>query len=437
MTFKEKVFEYLQTNPVNDNEANKYKRLCNKFNLNIKQASEYWIDFKKKNRIINDINSIPPANYTKEEINKILTQTGSSLDITMNNVDHEVKTLEDLLDVCDVDEKEWYVISWQCKKWDLGIKNKDKEIEVKQLYSVSAKFGKRTIDNDVKLQKDVVLKELYDKAPEFSLKYDPLSNEKEFLYEISIPDLHIGKLAHHEESGEDYDIKIAVNRYKEAVSSLISNINIELIDRILLPIGNDMIQVDNNDSKTTAGTLVDTDSRFFKMVRAAKNLLIDTILQLSAIAPVDVVVIPGNHDRNSMLFIGEIIDAYFNKNKHVTVYNSPSTRKYYEYGNNGMLYTHGNNEKIADLGMIFAAENPKLWSNTLFRFVKLGHLHHNKKINYLYTQDFQGFQIQVLPSLSNNDSWHHNKGYISLKQAKGFLYHKKNGLVGEFTFTVV
>lgn len=441
---KQRVMAYLLENPIDDTRKNKYQDMCQRFNLNIKQASLYWVEFKNKQNI--GYNKSEEVKFSKEEVNKILNRTGDNLDISLRNIDFEVRSLEDLLAVCEVDEKIWEVVSWQCKKWDLGIKSED-EIQTKPLYSVSAKFKLKKLENNLSLQKDLIIKELYEKAPSMDLinSYSYFmealegfnaANNKQCLLEISIPDLHIGKLAHREESGEDYDIKIAVGRYKKAIKELLSRVNLSNVNKILLPIGNDIIQVDNSANTTTAGTRVDTDGRYFKIIRAVKDVLIETISDLSVIAPVDVVVIPGNHDSESSFLIGEILDAYFNKAETINVYNDASLRKYYQFGKVGMLFTHGDKERHNNLGMIFAAENPNLWADTKYRFIKLGHLHHNKKIEYIATQEFQGFQLQILPSLSSNDSWHKNKGFLSLKQAKAFLYHPFDGLIGEFTYTV-
>jgi hypothetical protein len=86
--------------------------------------------------------------------------------------------------------------------------------------------------------------------------------------------------------------------------------------------------------------------------------------------------------------------------------------------------------------MIFAAEKPKLWGNSSNRYIQIGHFHHNKKINYINAQEFQGFQVQILPSLSSGDAWHAGKGYHSVKQAKAFLYDKAEGAIAEYTYTV-
>lgn len=446
--FKKQVIEYLLDNPIDDNAPNKYMDVCRKFNISIKTASKFWIEIKRKYPVLKyEQTFLEEVKFTDKEVKRIMKQEGDILDVSVNNVPFEVKSLEDLLAACEVDTSAWEVLSWQCKKWDLGIKNTDNKIETKELYSVSAKFKALKAETNATLQKDIIVKELFESAPSmdllnsYSYFMDALegfnaANDKQFLLEISIPDLHIGKLAHREESGEDYDIKIAVNRYKKAVTDLLSRVNLKQVSKILLPIGNDIIQVDSSKNTTTAGTPVDTDGRYFKIIRAVKDLLIQTITDLAVIAPVDVVVIPGNHDMESSFLLGEIIDAYFHNAQYINVYNSPSLRKYYQFGEVGMLFTHGDKEKHANLGMIFAAENPKLWADTKYRFIKLGHLHHNKKVEYISTQEFLGFQLQILPSLSGNDSWHKNKGFLSLKQAKSFLYHPTQGMIGEFTTTV-
>lgn len=438
---KSQVQQYLLENPIDDSAKNKYADVCKKFNITIKAASRYWVELKAKQGEYIDycnsfLNSIPKADYTANEIKKILKHEGDNLSIS-TKVDREIKTLEDLLAICEVDNTKWEVISWECKKWDLGIKNSHNQIETKELYSVNAKFKALKLEENLNLQKDLIIEELFSKAPSFTKfeKAEKLNNGGNLL-ELSIPDLHIGKLAHREESGEDYDIKIAVERYKTAISTLLSRVDLSTVGKILLPIGNDIIQIDNTQNTTTAGTRVDTDGRYFKIVRSVKHLLIDTINTLSKIAPVDVVVVCGNHDSQTTFLIGEILEAYYFNSERINVFNGAALRKYYKFGNTGMLFTHGDKEKHNSLGMIFAAENPQLWASTKYRFIKLGHLHHNKKIDYISTQEYQGFQIQVLPSLSGSDQWHYGKGYFSLKQAKAFLYDKQVGLIGEFTYTV-
>lgn len=283
-------------------------------------------------------------------------------------------------------------------------------------------------------QLEIIKEELENWSPNIT----PYQYKKtgECLLEISIPDLHIGKLSWNGETGEDYDIKIAVERYEKAVEDLVSRVVLQSIDRILLPIGNDLLQINGNGNMTANGTPQDCDSRFHKMVKATKDLLIKTILRLSQIAPVDVLLVRGNHDADSSVTVAMILEAYFHNNPNVDVDASAHWRKYYQYFNNGFLYTHGDGERHNELGLIFATEQPQLWADTKYRVCKIGHYHKQKKMEWVSVDANQGFILQVLPSLSGTDNWHNQKGYNSLKQAKSFLYHKERGLIAEYTYTV-
>lgn len=258
----------------------------------------------------------------------------------------------------------------------------------------------------------------------------------EQLMEISIPDLHIGKMSWDKESGEDYDIDIACARFKGAIESFLSRIDPGSIDRILLPLGNDLLNVDNKMNTTTAGTPQSSDSRFGKIFRTVKALMVETIDKLSAIANVDVLIIPGNHDEATMFTLGELLDAWYRDSTKVKVFNSPKLRKYYEYGKNMIMFTHGDKEKHAELGQIAAHEQAEMWGRTKYREVHLGHLHKSKSIQYTTGDEFPGFKIRILPSLCSADAWHYAQGYLSAKAAKAYIWHKDQGLITEHTYNL-
>lgn len=435
---KKQIDRFILQNPDNLTKEDLYTKIVEEFGVDRKTVSRYYLNLQKSG-ILKGYNNFPETKLTDSEVSKVMQQTGEDLTVSVK-IDYEVKSLEDLLAVCDIDTTKWEVVSWQCKKWDIGIKNANNAIETKNLYSVSAKFKAVKLEEKPELQKQIILKELFNYKPQPIIHQIALIGadkpSKTNLLELALFDVHFGKLAHREESGEDYDIKIAAERYNNAIDSLLSRVNINSIERILFPIGNDLINIDNIFSTTTAGTKQDSDSRFYKIVRTVKELLIATINRLLAIAPVDVVVCVGNHDQQTSFMLGEMLEAYYHNVNDVSIDNNAAQRKYYRFGKTSFLFTHGNNEKHAALGMIFAAENPKLWAATTQRYIQLGHYHHNKKINYLANEEYQGFQIQIIPSLSGSDAWHSGKGYNSLKQAKAFLYNKAEGLIGEFTYTV-
>lgn len=349
----------------------------------------------------------------------------------------EIKTLDELIEKCRIDTQIWKIDKYVQNFWGNASSPR---------WQVKAFLSKRTIDTDLQAQKELIIKEInetprglhiieFKDAPSW-IRESAEERNSDTLLELSLPDLHIGKLGWVNESGENYDIKIATDRYKKAVEDLLSRVNLSNVERIHLPLGNDAIHVDNPENTTTSGTAVDTEGRFPKIIAAAKNLFVETIDRLKTIAPVDVTVVRGNHDSVAMFMLGEILDAWYRNDFDVDISSEPKFRKYYQYGVNGFLFTHGDKEKHDELGLIFATEEPQLWADTKFRFCKLGHLHKNKKTKYVAVDSHPGFQIQILPSLSGTDEWHYAHGYLSNKQAKAFLYHKEKGEIAEFTYTI-
>lgn len=403
--------------------------------LSQKRSKEFYaeklgISLQEVEDLMDEIKDVNKKERAKEELNDETVSTEKRVDNEKGTLesktvsDYDPASDEDLAKLHKVNLDKYYISDYKSRQLQNG----------KFISSISCKLKK--IDDNLLLQKEVLIEELkaYSNPP--AITFNEEKKEDGALLEISIPDLHIGKLAHKSETGEDYDLKIATKRFKDAITEILSRVNLSTVDRILFPVGNDLINVDNEQLTTTGGTPQDCDSRFSKMVRVTKTLLIDTIHQLSNIAPVDVVIVRGNHDSTMSFMIGEILDAFFHNNPKVHIDNNPTWRKYYQYGKVGILYSHGDKEKHSDLGLIFATEQPRLWADTKYRFAKLGHLHKAKTTNYVSVNTEQGFQVQILPSLSGTDEWHAGKGYLGLKQCKAFLYHKSKGEIANYTYTV-
>lgn len=440
MNLNEQIKQYLLSNPIDRTRQNPYDEASKKFSVDREVVRNVWRKLRKNGLVEQNVvhSDVKRAHIWDDSvINSEFSVKGDNAQVT-KNITEEVKTLEDLVRVCNIDVAEWDVTEWKCKKWDLGVKGENNQIVTKQLFSVSAVLKKKKLDTDLVKQKELLLNELKEKLSQpVAEKYTahPYKISKKLLLELALFDVHFGKLSHEEESGEDYDLKIASERYKAAITNLLSKVDLTSVGKIMLPLGNDLFNIDNINKTTTNFTPQDNDTRFHKMVKMVKNLLIETIDFLSTISPVDVVMVVGNHDTTVTFLLGEVLEAYYHSNPNVSIDNTTKLRKYYNFGVSSFLLTHGDKEKQADLGMIFAAENPQLWASTSQRFIQIGHYHHNKKINYLAMNEFQGFQIQILPSLSPNDAWHSGKGYSALRQAKAFLFDESDGLVGELTYT--
>ena len=327
-----------------------------------------------------------------------------------------LNSLEKVLTDCNIKRSSWDVTSFNTKQTVGG----------DYLWTVYFKKGK-DLENIKEIIRDIV------KVGSVPTKQYKNNNDK-LLAEINLADVHVAKLSWALETDHDYDIKIATKIFRDAIDYKIAQLQKYEIDRILFPIGNDFYHIDNLDGMTTAGTRQDVDSRYAKMFREGSKLIIETINKLQNIAPVDVLVVCGNHARLSEFLLGEVIDAYYHDNSNVTIDNSPQSRKYYRWGNNLLGFAHGDDIKLVDLPLIMASERAKDWGQNKNHFIKCGHFHHQKMI----LNEVSGCVVEIVPSLSSTDSWHKKKGYVNnLRSAITALYDKENGLVTKIYYNLV
>jgi hypothetical protein len=249
------------------------------------------------------------------------------------------------------------------------------------------------------------------------------------LLEIAIQDLHIGKLAWIEETDNNYDTRLAVEAAEFAIDDLLAQSRGYPLERILFLLGNDFFHYDNLSGTTSAGTPQDRDSRFAKMFLAGQRLATTSIEMLANVAPVDVMVVPGNHARIAEWNLGQVVGAWFRNDARVTVNNAPKPRKYYEYGKTLLGFAHGDEEPHTKLPLIMAQEAADKWARTRYREIHLGHLHTSQVRESKPVDGVNGVRVRILQSLSGTDKWHKDKGYIGEPGcAEAFVWSHERGL---------
>jgi len=244
---------------------------------------------------------------------------------------------------------------------------------------------------------------------------------------ISVPDIHIGKLAWANEVGDNYDSKIAERIYLSAVADLLQSMVSGGVGKIIYIVGNDLLHVDGFNNTTTAGTPQDTDTRWQYAFRRAKRMIVSTIVEMSKHASVHVVISPGNHDRLLSWTLGEVIAASFEGADHITVDNSPKYRKYVKVGKLLFGITHGDGIKNNMLPTLMATEVPELWGESKWREWYLGHYHRKQHLSTVGVEDQNGVRVHYLPSLAGVDRWHYERGYSAIRSAEAHLYDPDAG----------
>lgn len=328
------------------------------------------------------------------------------------------KTLQEVMELVKVDQEKWEPKGFSVTRKKNG-------------FGWNARFSRRPNTALAKGEMEA-LKADYRAFVKLPVPKIPADNGGDILLEVAIFDLHYGKLCWDEEVGENYDSKIAAKRFLAAVVSLVERAKRQgKINRILFPVGNDFLHVDTGEITTTLGTRQDADSRFSRIFRDGRKLLVEAIEYLKTVAPVDVVVCVGNHDSNSMFHLGDALECWYHADPLVKVENSPVLRKYYRFGNTIIGYTHSDKEKLKDLPLLGSTER-KDWSECLFKEWHVGHRHGEH-----CTED-KGVKVRTLSSMSGSDYWHFGKGYVgNIKGAEAFLFHKESGLLAQLYYNAI
>jgi len=256
-----------------------------------------------------------------------------------------------------------------------------------------------------------------------SLKVKKVKTSGKYMLEISIFDLHFGKLCWDGDTGENFDINIAKKRYLYVINDIITRYNLP-IEKILFVIGQDFFNYDTIGIETTSGTRQDTDVRWKKMFFKGYELVIQSIELLfkNFQIPIEIYWVPGNHDEMTSFYLLHILANYFRNNENIKVDLDSRERKYIKYGNTGIGFAHKLQKK--NQWSLFQVEAPKIWGNTKFREYHLGHQHRE------IVDSKHSLVIRSLPCLTGTDSWHYSQGYVGTKKAiQTFLWHKENGLV--------
>jgi hypothetical protein len=272
----------------------------------------------------------------------------------------------------------------------------------------------------------ISVEELKKEIEEFTALYSPTvykqsapfqSGDEGVAYEISLPDIHYGKLT-------DLSMYAVEAQFLSTIYNLVDKAKGLNIEKFILPIGNDGMNSEGMRLATTKGTPQHDAVGWRESFQGYCNLMTKAIDFLKTKAPVHVVVVSGNHDFERMFYAGDVIKGWYRNDKNVVVDNSMDSRKYVEYGVNMLMYTHGDKEKPSEMPLIMATEQPEMFARCPIREVHCGHLH-KEMVN-----EYRGIKVRFIPSICANDDWHKTMGYSALRTGQAYIWSKTNGLEG-------
>jgi len=261
---------------------------------------------------------------------------------------------------------------------------------------------------------------------DFSARYKPIKLEtpiSEYVAVISPTDFHWGKYGWEDETGDAYDFGVARSRLISKTQNLIGRLPGQP-EKIIVPTGSDWFHIDTDFATTTKGTPQDVAGSPGQIMMSGCEMAREHIEMLRAVAPIQVVFMPGNHDRMSSLALMMYLSAVYENAEDVEVVINASTRQYIVWKENLLGFTHGDSIKPDRLPSLMAQEQRKEWGLCENHVWFHGHLHHRS-----LTESNGAFVVQ-LPSLAGSDRYHARHGYRSRPGLCAHIIDCEQGLVG-------
>lgn len=262
---------------------------------------------------------------------------------------------------------------------------------------------------------------------EKSVKKLKASNNEDLLNTYIITDFHLGMKAWREETGDDWDVKIAEQMIVDWFRYAIANSpNAE--NAILAQLG-DFLHWDGVEAVTPAsGHILDADTRFQKLIRTSIGVFRRIVRDmLKKYENVYIIHAEGNHDPASSMWLREMFSVFYEEESRVTVEISPDPYYCYEHGKTGLYFHHGHKRKPANIHNVFVAKFRDVFGRTKYSYGHTGHLHHNLMV------ETNLMQVEQHQTLAAPDAYASRGGWISGRSAKVITYHKEYGEVGRLT----
>lgn len=405
---KVEIFELLYGEQVSPDHA---RKCLTNLERTIEESKKYNIG-KQIHKDLNDVDLQTKKNTI--ELNKDGSQTSEKL-IEMSN--EEAKDVNFLLKSHGYDIKCWELVSARNNIWNVY----SKQDGIQTLYSSKIVVKPRTeyVWNAEDIEK------LFNSLNLYSNKKDIIPKQYEengnILF-VPIADFHYGLNSDILSTGNEYNIQIAEELYRQVLSDVVTRIEGKRFEKVVFVVGNDFINSDNLSNTTTKGTPQDTGISWFTLVESATKLIVDGIDILKNIAPVDVQFVPSNHDLHTMFGIMQTIKAHYRNCSNITVDTSPLPRKYYKFGTNLIALSH--NIKVKDALKLISTEGKSDWSSCNHVYCILAHLH--EAMEY----EKQGYvEVRRLPTISGWSRWTNNRGYVQTeKKNQTFIINKDKGM---------
>lgn len=249
----------------------------------------------------------------------------------------------------------------------------------------------------------------------------PTAEYKDLLTTYILTDYHLGMLACSEETGADWDIKIAedmlVKYFRYAVKMSPAS------DTAILANIGDFLHFDGMLPVTpTSKHVLDADTRFQKLIRVAiRAMRLAVSILLEKHKHVRILHATGNHDESSAAWLRECFNVFYENEPRVTVDTRPDPYYCFEFGNTSLFFHHGHKRKVGNIETVFAGKFREIYGRTKYSYAHMGHFHSSevKESNLMIIEQHR--------TLAAADAYSSSGGWLSGRSACAITYDREYG----------
>lgn len=331
----------------------------------------------------------------------------------------------EMLKAVGYNPNEWELTYLTFSNWQTHTK----EQCTKELYAVKFKIKPKLktvidINESIEATKEAFAKEIKPLKIE-KAKVNKELNNKKFIEQPAI-ELHLGEKTSNIETGEAYNNEIAQERFNEIVQRTIELNEYEKAGTLLLSIGNDFFNSDNNNYTTTKGTQQHSDLHWKKMFLTGVKMYSEAIKTYSEhFNKIDVQLVSGNHDLTTSFYLYVALEQAFSQSEKVNFKNDYKEVQCYAFDDIAIWSTHGTKNVNRTMDSI-VSEFSKEYGEAKYRELHINHLHNEQEL-----KERLGIIPRRMSSPKGRGEWEYNERYGSVIQKQQlFTWESGKGLVG-------
>jgi hypothetical protein len=391
-----------------------------------------------------------------------VVKSPSGNNITITYIGREIKTVEELLEDSKIDTEIWEPERVTTNNWPVSGKiNKGQEVvelvdvtnnrkngrtkktkqalrwKEQELWKVELRQVKVTLrrKSDERQAIESLLAEMSKRSPKVGkikrVRFCKGSPERAL--EICIMDPHLGMRCHRPHSDHWWSMDRCEEYYMWALDGLLQRaLPYGPFKEVVWVFGNDYLHADNVFHTTTQGTPQPECEAWHTVYERGVHLAIAAGDRMKQVAPLRILQIPGNHDRQSSYTLGWVLWAYYHADQNVIVEKSATPYRFWKWGCNLIGFDHRgkNTEKLASL-MANECSGPGerggWWDTSRYREWHLGD-QHRKGSGKPVQMTEQGVGVEFLTGLTPANEWHKINAYSwQQRGAVAYVWDKKTG----------